>query len=139
MSGNGEEPVGVDRRLAMLRGDDDDRRIEEVAIREFFGHLTNRGVYEFDLARHAGSGITGGIGIASKGSALNQLLSDTDRLEVHTKNRRNGSIAAAKVRLPVNFVQDRIDLQLVVALDGLKIGRPVASAGDNPGAIEVRA
>jgi hypothetical protein len=110
MAGDGEEAVGIDRRLSVLGGDDNDGRTKKVTILELFSHLTDRGIHELDFARRAGSGITRRVRVAALDSVFNQLLPHADGLEVYTKDFRDGSIAGAEVRFAVDFIQDRIDL-----------------------------
>src|SRR5690242_3531519 len=98
MSGNGEETVGIDRRLTVLGGDDNDGGTKKVTILEFFSHLTDRGIHELDFARHAGSGITRRVRVSALDSVFNQLLTHADGLEVHTKDLRDRSIGGAEVR-----------------------------------------
>src|SRR6202035_3120706 len=99
MSGNGEEAVGVDRRLAVLGGDDDGGRTEKTLILERLDHLPDRRIHEFDLIPHAGRRISCGIGVAALDGAYDQLLPDADRLEVHAQDYGYGSFPGAEVVL----------------------------------------
>src|ERR1700722_996056 len=82
--------------------------------------------------------VAGRVLVAAKNTVFNELLSNADRLEVHAEDLRHRSLAIAQMSLASDPVDHRVDLQLVVALDGLKIGRPVVAARDNPLAVEVR-
>src|SRR5580698_9639133 len=99
MSGNGEEAVGIDGRLAMLGRDDDGGRLEEVLILKCTDHLADGRIDEFDFGRHAGSRIARGIRIPALDAVLDQLLPNAYGLKVHPKNRGNRRPASAKVGL----------------------------------------
>ena len=95
-------------------------------------HLPDRRIHELDFGQHFGSGATLGILITASvcvgsdsGFGFNQLLSNADGLEVHPKDRWDRSIACTEVGPAVDLVEYAIDLQLVVAFDGIEIGGPV--------------
>src|ERR1700722_18379374 len=94
-------------------------------------HLADGGIHEGDLARHAGGRITRSVRIATKNfravNLLDELLADADRLEVHAKDYGNGLFAGAEVVFAVDPVHHRVDLELVVAFDGIEVGGPVAA------------
>src|SRR5271169_6108318 len=129
MSGNGEEAVGIDRRLAVLRGDDDGGLMQEALILERGNHLADGTVHEFDLAKHGWCRSACGVGVTAIDSLFDELLPDADGLEVHPKDRWYRRVAGAEVGLAEDPVQHRVDLQLVVALDVLETGGPVAASG----------
>src|SRR6266568_8508402 len=125
MAWNGEEAVRVNRRLPVLRGDNDGGRIQKTLVLESSDHLPDRRIHELDFGQHLGSGgtlgilITAGVCVgADSGFGLNQLLTNADRLEVHAEDRRDRSPTCAEVRLAVDLVDYGVDLQLVVAFDG---------------------
>ncbi len=128
MSGNREEAVGVDGRLAVLGGDNDGSGTEKTPNLERVDHLPDRRIHECDLAQHAGRRIACGIGVASLDS-LDQLLSDADGLEVHAQDCGYGSVAGAEVVPALDLVDDRIDLQLVIAPDRGEASGPVITRG----------
>ncbi len=109
MSGNGEEAIGVDRRLPVLGRDDDGGRTEKTVILERLDHLPDRGIDEFDLAQHAGGGSARGVGVTSL-DALDQLLPNADGLEIHAKNCGHRSAARPEVVLAIDLVDHGIDL-----------------------------
>ena len=60
---------------------------------------------------------------------IDEFLSDAHHLEIHSKDRRPGSVARATVRFAVDPIQHGIDLELVVALDVLEAVRPGIRTG----------
>ena len=58
--------VGIDGRLAVFGGDDDEGRFEQVSIFECLNHLPDRRIHELDRRLHFGCGVPA----ASQVSAL---------------------------------------------------------------------
>src|SRR6516162_9131268 len=92
MTGNGEETVWVDRRLAMLGRDNDGGRFKKTPIFQGRHHLADRAVCERDLVLHVGRGITGRILVTAlhlhSVLDLDQLLTHAYRLEIHPEDHR---------------------------------------------------
>src|SRR5215472_15023168 len=130
MTGNGEEPVDVDWGLAVLSRDNDGRLIEKAFTLQSLYHLTDRHIHKFDLVEHAGCGVPGGIQIAARRlTRLDQFLTHTNRLEIHSKDNRYRSLAGAQVRLAIDPVQNGVYFELVIAADLNEAGGPVAARG----------
>ena len=143
MARNGEEAVGVDGRLAVFGGDNDSGGFEKTSAFERSDHLPDRCVHELYLSEHFGPGRTLGILItasvcvrSNRGFGFNQLLSNADRLEVHAEDRWDGSVACGKVSPAVDLVEYSIDLQLVVAFDGVEIRGPIIAIGNQLTAVK---
>jgi len=143
VAGDGKETVRVDRRLPVFRSDDDGGRIEQTFVLERIDHLSDRRVDELNLSEHFWSGRTLCILIAARvcvgsvsGFGLNQLLSNTDRLEVHAEDYWNRSLVCAEVCPAVDLVECGVDLQLVVAPDGIEVGGPVIAIGNQRTAVK---
>src|SRR5215470_8318559 len=99
MARDGEEAVGVDRRLPMFCGDDDGGRIQETLVFQRSDHLPDCRIHELDLVQHywprctSGVFITAGVSVGSDSRfGMNQLFSNADRLEVHTEDHRDRSL-----------------------------------------------
>ena len=135
MAGDGEEPVRIDRGLAMLGRDNDGGRFKETLIFQSHHHLADGVVRELDLIQHIGGGIARGIRITTLHAVLDQLLADADCLEVHPENHRYRGFAATQVRLAVDLVHDGIHFELVVAPDLLEACSPIARGGVDDRAI----
>ena len=58
-----------------------------------------------------------------------ELLAHTDGLEVHAEDGGNWCVCHAEVVFAVDLVQDRVDLQRVVALDVLEAVGPGGNVG----------
>src|SRR3984957_6366998 len=127
MPRNREETVRIDGRLAVLGGDDDGGGIQELLVLERGHHLPDRRIHESNLTRHAGGRITRGVGVTAFDAVLDQFLADADSLEVHAKYCRDRSVGGAEVVFALDPIHHRIDLQLVVAFDGIEVGGPVAA------------
>src|SRR5690348_11286759 len=143
MARNREEAARVDRRLPVFRADNDGGRIQKTLVLESSDHLPDRRIHELDFGQHFGSGGTLGILITASvcvgsdsGFGFNQLLSNADRLEVHAEDRWDRSVSCAEVRLAVDLVDYGVDLQLVVAFDGIEVGGPVIAIGNKRTAIK---
>ena len=98
-------------------------------------HLPDGRISEFDLSQHTWCGIARGVRVASLDSALDQLLSNANGLVIHTENHRHRGAGVAKVRFAINFVDDGIDLELVIAFNGVEAGGPVVTSRVGIGAI----
>src|ERR1700741_5655932 len=88
MTGDGEETVRVDRRLAMLGRDDDGGRFKKTLIFQGRPHLADRTVCKRDFVLHVGRGITGRILVTALHSVLDQLLTNAYCLEIHPEDHR---------------------------------------------------
>jgi hypothetical protein len=111
----------------MLRSDDDERRFQPAAFLQMRNHLANRFIHEHDIPHQGRSGSPDRVLIPSGWSALlNQLLSDAHRLEIHSKNGGHGGLGFAIVSLAVNFIEDSVDFQRVVAGNVLEAASIVA-------------
>ena len=68
-------------------------------------HLSDGGIHERELARHAGSRSACGIGVPTENlrafNSLDQLLADADRLEIHAKDYGDGLFGCPEVDLPL--------------------------------------
>src|SRR6516162_11946794 len=103
MTGNGEETVWVDRRLAMLGRDNDGGRFKQTLIFQGRHHLADRLVCERDFVLHVGRGITGRIRVTALHSVLDQLLTNAYRLEIHPEDHRYRRLLITEVRLAVDL------------------------------------
>src|SRR5262249_26706999 len=81
--------------------------------------------------------ISCGIGVAAL-DALDEFLPDADGLEVHAKNGGYRSRPGGEVILAHDLVDDRIDLQLVIASDRGEARGPVITRGVRNGRAIVR-
>src|SRR6516164_10363395 len=133
------EPVWVERGLAMLGRDNDGGRFKKTLIFQGRHHLADRAVCERDLVLHVGRGITGRVLVTALHSVLDQLLTNAYGLEIHPEDHRRPYAlwkrGIAQVRLAVDPVQHRIDLELVVAPDLLEACSPIACGRVDDGAI----
>jgi hypothetical protein len=55
---------------------------------------------------------------------LDQLFADTDGLEIHPEQGGRGRPACAIMRVVIDLVEDRLNLETVVALNILEAVRP---------------
>ena len=77
--GNWVVAVGVDRRLAVLGRDYDERRFEEALLLQFTNPLANRSIHQLDLTYYPGAGSSSRIQISTRAVALlDQLLTNAD-------------------------------------------------------------
>src|ERR1700730_16836785 len=89
MSGNGEKPGGVNRRLAVLSRNDNGGGLQQILILQGFHHLANRCVCKLNLTKKFRRGVSGRVLVAAKNTVFNKLLSDADCLEIHTEDHRH--------------------------------------------------
>src|ERR1700730_6921907 len=127
----------------MFCGNDNRGRVKKIFPFERSDHLPDRCIHELDFGHHFRSGSTLGVLITASvcvgsdsGFGFNQLLSNADRLVVHAKNYWDGSLACTEVRSAVDLVEHGVDLQLIVALDGVEIGGPVIAIGNKLAAVK---
>src|SRR5256885_15277798 len=91
---NRKEPLGVDRRLAMLGGDSQQRRIEQVLLVQLCHHCSDRSVDKFVLVEQCTGGPAKGIAVSTRDGwiargVLDQFLPYAHRLEVHPEQVRH--------------------------------------------------
>ena len=110
----------------MLGGDHDQGRIVEALFLQFADECSDRGIDELEFAQQRRGGRARGIQISARGAvaAFNQLLAHAHGLEVHAEDGGNLGLLGAEVVLAVDLVEDRVDLQGVVALDVLEAVGP---------------
>ncbi len=118
--------AGIDGRLAVLGGDHDQGRIIKTLGLQLADECRNRGVDELEFAQQRRAGRASGIQISARHAValLNELLAHTDRLEVHAEDGGNFGAVCAEVVLALDLVEDRVDLQSVVALNVLEAVGP---------------
>src|SRR5712692_5107745 len=73
MTGDREEPVRIDRRLAMLGGNDEERRLKEALLLQFAHHLADAGIDKLDFLQHCGSRSFRRVRISALDAGLDQL------------------------------------------------------------------
>src|SRR5579871_512166 len=118
--------MSIDRRLAVLGGNDDRRGRKQTLVLQLLHHLAYGRIDEHDLSLHVRGGRSGSIGVAAFHAIFNQLLANTDRLKIHAEKIGHLTLAA-KVALALDLIENRVDLELVVAPDVLEAGGPIAS------------
>ena len=132
----------IDRRLAVLRRDDDGgvARIDrggnpaELVVDEVEGTLDHR----------AGNRAAGRVAAEALYSAvacvvgLIELLRGRDRLEVHAKDRRYARPARAVVIMAARPVDDGLHLELVVELGVQVVLRPIVTTTARNEAVDLR-
>ena len=113
----------------MLGRDDDQGRLIEPALFELGDHFADRAVGELDLVqqrRGRGADIVQ-IATGCADALFDQLLPDTDRLEIHPEDVGNRPPPRAAVVPAADLVEDRLHFQAVVALDvGKAVGPRIA-------------
>ena len=116
----------VDRRLAVLGTDDEQRRVEDATSLERLDHGP-QGVIgllktEFEHGGRCATAVEIAAGLAGMDAlraaavriVLGNLLSDAHRLEVHAEYGRGPAGGLAVMREPVDLVDDGLHLQSVV-------------------------
>src|SRR5271166_5144552 len=118
---NREEAIWIDWRLPVLGGDHDQRGVEETLFFQLTDPLADGSVHQLNFIQQEAGWSSGCVKVATGTDVLlNQLLPDADGLEVHTEHRRYRSAPLSIVGLAIDFVQDGIYLESVVALNVLK-------------------
>jgi hypothetical protein len=142
---NGEESIGIDGGLSVLGGNDDGGRLQKVLLLERLNHLADRGIHKREFTRQSRRWCSCGVTVAALDSVFDQFLTDANGLEVHSENLGYWRLARTQVCLAVDPIHYRVGFQLVIALDGLKIGGPIAPSNGGATArldgraVEVRA
>jgi hypothetical protein len=112
--------AAVDRRLTVLRADDDERGIEE-PLRLQFPHEPPYGLIdELKLARQTLARRSENIGVAAlePGHGVDrQLLTDADGLKVRAEQRRDADLVRAVVGEAVDLIDHGLNVERVIALD----------------------
>src|SRR5215510_9464591 len=114
----------IDRRLPVFCSNDDERRVEEVLILQLLYHLTDSCVHKLDLVPQRCRRSPRVIRVTAQNPAFDELLAYADSLEVHTEQIRYTQSVRAEVRHAANPIDDRIDLERVVALNVQKTVGP---------------
>src|SRR5262249_18568806 len=92
--------AAIDRRLAVLGADEDQRRFRQAAALQGLEHRPDRPIDKADRIGEIGAWRTGRVRIASD----TKLLSDTYRLKIHTKERWCANAALAGVIEAIDLV-----------------------------------
>ena len=89
-------------------------------------HLADRSVHELDFDEQRRGWCAHIIQITAlydrRQLRPDEFLADTDGLEIHAKDGRNRRAGRAVMLQALDFVEDRIDLQRIVALNILEAG-----------------
>src|SRR5215469_6940595 len=122
----------IDRRLAVLGSDDDQGLIEEILFLQLRDKSGDGRVDELEFVEQRLAGSAGRVEISAGRviARFDQLLADADRLEVHAEYV--GSVlqlSFAEASVAIDPVEDRVDLQLVIALNVLKTVGPGRNVG----------
>src|SRR5579883_211189 len=120
--------VRIDRRLAVLGCDDDQRALEFACALQRMDYVADGSVNIFDLLEKRRRRSACRIQIAAFHAAFDQLLSYADRLKVHAVDRWHGG-GLSIVCSAVNLIENRIYLQSVVALDVIEAVGPGGQVG----------
>src|SRR4029077_5109635 len=101
---------GIDGRLAVLRGYDDESGVEQALGFEVRDPRADGGINVFHFAEKGWRGRADGVQIAARQAqrVLNKLLPDADGLEIHAEDGGYGRAPRAVVRETVDFVGDGV-------------------------------
>ena len=122
----------------MLGGDHDQSRVVETLCLQLVDERPDRSVDELEFAQQRRARRARRIQVSAGRAValLDQLLADANRLEVHAEDGGNLVRLGAEVVLAIDLVEDRVDLQRVVALNvleavgpGRQVGAGIADGG----------
>ncbi len=111
----------------MLGADDDQGGLVQPDFFQFGDELAEGLVDEVELARESWARCTQDVRITTlqaRDRIHRQLLSNTDRLEVGSKQRRHAYFLRVIVVVAVDLIEHRLNMQRVVTLDVVEAVRP---------------
>ena len=134
LAGDGVVEIGIDGRLAVLGGDDDEGGLVEPAILELGDHFADGVVDQLDFAEEGGAGGPGRIQIAALGVAFSMNFWPTlTAWKFMPKMVGTLVLVVPWWFLPAISLQDGIDLEGVVALDVVEAVGPGGEVGAGVG------
>ena len=107
------QPCRINRRISMLGSDDYERGVKQVSLFQPGHDFPDRLVCVDKGVIQRWAGTTAPVNITSAGS----LLRNTDRLKIHPEDCGHAYLPNSGVILPVDFIQDCRNLEVIVRFD----------------------